>query len=117
MWVVNDRLQNRGHLCRGKKTLALDDFAAARVEDHRGRPAIILVAAGQVGMRILIDADGDVAGLNQRDDAGITVGLYIHHMAPVTPDRLQIEQHEFVLALRFRKSRVAPRLPLDGFFG
>ena len=66
--IVDDGLQHRGHLFGREIALALDDLAAVGVEDDRGGPAVILVAIGEVGPRILIDAHGDVARVDQRDD-------------------------------------------------
>src|SRR5207302_10361318 len=44
----------------------------------------------------------------------IVVRLAVHHMAPVTPHRANVEQHRLVLALRGSEGFISPLMPLDG---
>ena len=103
--VVDDCLEHGCHLRRRQVAAALDDLAAVGGENHGRRPAVIFVAIGDVRARFLVHSDREITGADQRDDGWIAVGLVVHDVAPVAPDRVQIEQHEFVLA---------PRLLEDG---
>ena len=114
--VVDDGLEHGTHLQGREKALALDDLAAVGIEDDGGGPAIFLVAIGEVGAGILIDPHREIARADERDDLGIRVGLVVHDVAPVTPDGLEIEEHEFVLAFGLLENRIGPGVPID-FFG
>src|SRR5580700_9193274 len=45
---------------------------------------------------------------------GIVVGFAVHYVAPVAPDRADVQQDRFVLALRNGKGFLAPFVPLNG---
>ena len=59
-WVVDDGLQHARPCLRRDVALALDDLGAVGGEDDRRRPAVVLVAIGDVGAGVLIDLDEDV---------------------------------------------------------
>ena len=51
------------------------------------------------------------------DDArhlGVFVGFAIHDVAPVAPDRADVEQDGLVFSLGARECSLAPGMPLDG---
>ena len=48
-----------------------------------------------------------------RGDLRVLVGLAVHDVAPVAPDRANVEQDGLVFSLGARKGRLAPRMPLD----
>ena len=73
-----------------------------------------LIAAVDVRPLIAIDLDGDKAFVHDVRDISIVVGLAIHNVAPVAPDRSDIEQDGLVLALSDRKRLFSPFMPLDG---
>jgi len=89
--IVNNRLQDADELLGFEITLALDDFLAVFVKHHGGGPAVILVAIGKIGARILIDFDGEIFLLNELADLGVAVGGGVHDMAPMAPNGLQVE--------------------------
>ena len=113
-WVVDDGLQHGRHGTRRNVALALDDLRAIGGEDDGRRPAVILIAIGDVGPRILVDFDQDVALVEQADDDRIAVSDVVHDVAPVAPDGFKIEQDEFVLCAGLRESSVRPGLPVEG---
>src|SRR5262249_34472802 len=96
-WVVDDGLEHGGHGLGWDVALALYDLRAVGGEDDSGRPAIVLVAIGDVGAGVLIDFDENVLGVEQADDGGIAVGVVVHDVAPVAPHGFEVEQDEFVL--------------------
>ena len=73
-----------------------------------------MIAAVDVRPLIAIDLDGDKAFVHDVRDISIVVGLAIHNVAPVAPDRSDIEQDGLVLALSDRKRLFSPFMPLDG---
>ena len=91
-------------------------------EESRQRPAALsadrtdgdLVAAVDVGTLVAIDLHGDETLVDDLRDFGIVVGLAVHDVAPVAPDRADIEQDGLVLALRRGKGVLAPFVPVDG---
>src|SRR5579863_97193 len=75
---------------------------------RRQRPATLpadrtdgdLIAAIDVGTLVAVYLYGDEMLVHDLRDFGIVVGLPVHHVAPVAPDRADVEQDRFVLALR-----------------
>jgi hypothetical protein len=114
--IVDDRLQHRRHLVRCEISLTFYDLMPGSVEDDRGGPAKIFIACGKIGPRILIGLNDDVVGSQKLDHRRIAVGVRVHDVAPVTPYRLQVEQHETVLALRIGEHLVRPSLPVQRLF-
>ena len=47
-------------------------------------------------------------------DLGIFVALAVDHVAPVAPDRADIEKHRLVFGARFFEGLFAPFVPVDG---
>ena len=48
-----------------------------------------------------------------RGDLGVFVRFAVHDVAPVAPDRANVEQDGLVLSLGARKRGLAPRMPVD----
>ena len=111
--IDDDFLEHRDHHGRCEIAAALDDLAALGVEHDRGRPAIVLVAARDVGACVLIDAHRDVPRLDELDHLGIAVGHLVHDVAPVAPDGFQIQQHKAMFACSALEHCVGPGLPVD----
>ncbi len=61
----------------------------------------------------MIDSHREVARINQRDHFRILIRDLVHDVAPVAPDRAEIEQHEAMLFLRLFENGFGPRLPFD----
>ena len=99
---------------------AVEDVSVGGEED-RQRPA---AAAGQfgdrgliprvdVGPHVAIDLDGNEQLVDERRDVGVLVGLAVHLVAPVAPDRADVEIDRPVELPRQGKDVVAPFLPVD----
>jgi len=78
------------------------------VRKRRQRPATLsadslhrgLVAAIHVRALVAINLDGDEMFVHDAAISGLSLGLAVHHVAPMAPHRADIEQNGFVLALR-----------------
>ena len=53
----------------------------------------------------------------KRGELGILVGLAVHDMAPVAPDRADVEQHRLVGGLGRRERLGAPGIPVNRLMG
>ncbi len=49
--------------------------------------------------------------LDERDNLGVFIGGFGHHVAPVAPHRFQVEQYEFVFSRGLFEQRGGPALP------
>src|ERR1700723_3308687 len=67
-----------------------------------------LVTAVDVGTFIAIDLHGNKIFVDDLRDFGIVVRFTIHHMAPMAPDRADVEQHRLILAARGGEGVVSP---------
>src|SRR6202012_6160538 len=84
-------------------------------ENDGGRPAPITIAAAKARIPVRIDTHREIAFSDQRLNPRIAVGLFVHDMTPMTPDAMQVENHEFMVARSLRKHSIAPMvLPGDG---
>ena len=115
--IIDDGLQHGDHAFRRQITPALDDFLPGPVEYNGRRPAVVLVAAGKIGVAVLINLDGDITLAHQFCHIGIGVGLFVHHMTPVAPNRLHVENNELVFPLRSLEHAVRPGFPTDEIAG
>ena len=93
--------------------MAFDDLRAIGREDDGCGPAIILVTVGDVGARVLIDFDQDVALVQQADNNWVAIGDVVHDMAPVAPHCFQVEQDEFMFRTCLPEGRIRPGLPVE----
>jgi hypothetical protein len=55
----------------------------------------------------------DEPGVQELGERGILIGLLVHHVAPVTPDRADVEQHRPVGFPGQREGLAAPGMPPD----
>ena len=111
--IVDDRLQQRLHARRFDIAPDLDDLGAVRTE-HDGRgPAPVAIAAGEIGIGVLIGPHRQVFFCEQRLHVGIGVGRLLHHVAPVAPHRLEIEDDEALLGGCAREQLVVPLAPFQ----
>ncbi len=111
--LVDQGLQHLRHRRRLDIAALLVELAALAVEHDGGRPAPILVALGQGGVAVLVDLHRDEMIVDQLDHRRILVGGLVHHVAPVAPHRLHIEQHQLVLARSGGEHLLRPGLPGD----
>ena len=73
-----------------------------------------LVSTVDVGTLVAVYLNRNIILVNQFCDLRILVGLTIHHVAPMAPDRPYVEQHRLVLALGLIESVGAPLMPIYG---
>jgi hypothetical protein len=73
-----------------------------------------LVSAIDIGTLVAVDFHGDEMLIDDRGNFGIVVGLAIHHMTPVAPNRADVEQHWLVLAPSSGEGLRAPLVPVNG---
>ena len=73
-----------------------------------------LVARIDVGALVAVHFDWDVELVDERCDFGVLVALAVDDMAPVAPDRADIEQDGFVLGAGAGEGFFAPLVPGDG---
>ena len=109
--VRDDALEQRAHPRRRYVPGELDELLSGAVEDHRRRPPVVLVPVGEVGTRILIDPECDEVFADLLDDLGVLVGRLLHHVAPMAPDRDQVENHQALFGARPIEGCVGPSLP------
>ena len=72
-----------------------------------------LIAAVNIRALVAVYFNGNVIFINELRDLGILVRFAIHYMAPMAPDRPNIEQHRLVLALGLLEGIGAPLMPFD----
>src|SRR5579883_2915309 len=72
-----------------------------------------LIAGINVGSFVAIDFHGDEMLVDDLRDGRIFVALAVDHMAPVAPDRADVEQDGLALRLRGAESVLAPFMPVD----
>jgi hypothetical protein len=56
----------------------------------------VLVAGIDVGPLVPVHLDADEVLVEELGQIGVLVGLPVHHVAPVTPDGADVEQHRLV---------------------
>ena len=89
----------------GRKVGAAVEHFAGRREKGRQRPAALpgerlhrpLVAGVDVRTLVPVHLDADEMLVEELGEGRILVGLAVHHVAPVTPDGADVEQHRAVL--------------------
>ena len=84
--VVRDAHERVRHLVRRQVRAAGQDVAGRREEGGR-RPAAHVVALVDVGPHVIVDADGHELAVDDVDHARMRISRFVHHVAPVTPDR------------------------------
>ena len=95
----------------------LDDLRPVRREDDRRRPAPVAIAARRdPGLASWSTRTVHVLGFEKRNDLGILIGRLLHHMAPMAPDGLEIENDEAVLGLCAREQVRTPLAPRQLLF-
>src|SRR5258708_31108386 len=98
---------------------AVENFARGR-QKRRERPATLagegldgaLIAGVHVGPLVAVDLHAHVFLTEDLSDLGVFVALPIHHVAPVAPDRADVEQDGLAFGLRAAERLVTPRQPL-----
>ena len=83
---------------------------AALAGDGRNRG---LVAYVHIGPLVAIHLHGHKMLVDEVGNLWVFVGLPVHHMAPMAPNRSNVEQNGLVLGLGLGKGRLAPRTPVD----
>ena len=83
--------------------------ALARNRADRG-----LVARIHVRTFVAVHLHRHVKLIDHRRDFGIFVALAVNHVAPVAPDRADIEQNRLAFRARVRKCFLAPFTPIHG---
>ena len=73
-----------------------------------------LVARVDLGPLVAIDLHRHVVAVDDLGHLRVLVGLAVHHMAPVAPDRADVKQDGLVLGLGAGKSSLTPGLPQHG---
>jgi hypothetical protein len=74
------------------------------------------MVAGQPRIAIRVDAHCHVILANQALNLGVAVRALVHHMTPVAPHRVQVEQDKSVFFGRLREQPVVPSaLPYEGY--
>ena len=111
--IVDDRLQQRLHPRRLDIAPDLGDLGAIGTEHDGRRPAPVAVAAGEIRIGVLVDAHRQIFLREQRLHLGVGVGGLFHHVAPVAPHRLEIEDDEALLGGRAREQVVVPVAPFQ----
>ena len=111
--IIDDRLQQRLHPRRLDIAPDLGDLGAIGGEHDGRRPAPIAVAAGQIRIGVLVDAHRQVFLRQQRLHLGVGVGGLFHHVAPVAPHRLEIEDDEALLGGGAGEQIVVPVAPFQ----
>ena len=71
-----------------------------------------LIARVHIGPLVAIHLDRDKMLVDDRGDLGVLIGLAVHHVAPVAPDRANVQQDRLVLRLGAGKRLLAPGVPL-----
>jgi len=112
-WIGFDRLEQSQEAFRLDESLTLDDLGAVGGEDDGGGPAVVAVAIGQVRAQILVDAQRYVVRGDFILDRLVAVALFVHDMAPVAPDGLEVEQHEAMLGTRPGECILVGTRPFD----
>ncbi|OLD48053.1 MAG: hypothetical protein AUI83_13695 [Armatimonadetes bacterium 13_1_40CM_3_65_7] len=101
---------------------AAEEDLPVRREEAGQRPAALsadgadrlLVARVEIGPLVPVNLDGDEVLVDDRRNRGVVVAFVVEHMAPVAPDRPDVEQDRFVLTLRALECLRRPRIPLHG---
>ena len=98
--IGHDGRENLLHRSRLNKSGAFDEITALGVQDDGRGPPIVLVSVGKVWPRVLVHPYRDETLSDQFDDCRIGISPLVHHVAPMTPDRFQIEKDELLLSGR-----------------
>src|SRR5207237_6635573 len=104
----------------GEIRAAKEDFPVRREERREGPAALAtqrlhgaLVASVHVGPFIAVDLDAHEVAIEKLGDARVLVRLAIHDVAPMAPDRADVEQARLLFAVRAGECGFPPREPLD----
>ena len=109
--IVDDGLEQRLHPLRLDIAPDLGDLGAVGAEHDRRRPAPVAVAARQIGIGVLVDANRQIFRGQQILNLGVRIGGLFHHVAPVAPHRLEIEDHEALFGRGAGEQIVVPAAP------
>ena len=105
----------------GREVGASKERLAAGIEKYGEGPATLagqrldsaLVTGIHVGPLVAIHLDAGEAGIQQLGDAGVLVGLPIHHMAPMAPYGTDVEQDGAIASLGLGERLRRPCMPVD----
>ena len=106
-------------IARGKVSAAIKRLAVG-CQECSERPSTLstdgadggLISAIDVGAFIAIHFHCNKTLIDDLRDFSVVIRLAIHHMAPVTPHRANVQQDGFILPLRRSKSFLSPLMPL-----
>ena len=76
-----------------------------------------LVPAVNIGPLIPINLDRHIISIDERGNVFILIRLHIHHVAPVAPDRTDVEQDRLVFLLCPAKGLLPPGQPVHRLTG
>ena len=110
------------HLVFGREIGAAKKGFAIGEQKSGERPAALagngadggLIAGVDVGPLVAIDLHGDEMFVDDFGDLGVFVAFAVDDVAPVAPDRADVEEDGFVLGFGTGESGVAPFVPVDG---
>src|SRR5579864_8699416 len=88
--------QYLAHRIRWDVGAAKQDLAFGR-QQRGGWPATHVVARIDVWALVVVNAHGYEAFVDRADDARIRIRRLVHHVAPMTPDGGDAEQHRLAL--------------------
>ena len=88
----------------------------------RKRPAALagnrahggLIARVNVWTLVAVHFHGHKILINNLGDFGVLVTLTVDHVAPVAPDRADVQKNGLVFRFRARESGISPFVPVDG---
>ncbi len=106
----------------GREICSAIEWLALRREKSGERPSALstdrthgdLIATVDIGTFITIHFYWDKSLVYDLRDFWVVIGFAIHDMAPVTPDRANVEQDRLILPLRFSECFFTPLVPPDG---
>ncbi len=110
------------HLVFGREIRSAEEGLAIREQKAGERPAALagngadggLIAGVDVGALVAVDFHGDEVFVDDFGDFGVLVAFAVDDVAPVAPDRADIEEDGLVLGFGAGKGGVAPFVPVDG---
>src|SRR2546421_8961540 len=109
----------------GREIGSAEEHFTVGCQERGERPATLatqclhraLIARVDVGTLVAVHLDADEVAIEDLGDSGIVVGLPIHHMAPVAPDRADIEQNRLAFRTGAREGCVVPGMPVHRLMG
>ena len=82
-------------------------------QESGGGPAANVVTGVHVGPVVIVHQDGNVVIIYEAGHLGVGKSRFLHHVAPVAPNRRNGQQHGPVHVLGLDKSLLAPMMPPD----